>query len=49
MLLYKKGTPPVPIARFNIPEVLDWKNGKLIFEKYQPSKMLLQNCKADIT
>lgn len=32
MLLYKKGAPPVPIARFNIPEVLDWKNGKLIFE-----------------
>jgi ferric-dicitrate binding protein FerR (iron transport regulator) len=32
MLLYKKGEPPVPIARFNIPEVLDWKNGKLIFE-----------------
>lgn len=32
MLLYKKGTPPVPVARFNVPEVLDWKNGKLIFE-----------------
>lgn len=32
MLLYKKGVPPVAVARFNIPEVLDWKNGKLIFE-----------------
>lgn len=32
MLVYKKGAPPVPIARFNMQEVLDWKNGKLIFE-----------------
>jgi transmembrane sensor len=32
MLVYKKGVPPVAVARFNIPEVLDWKNGKLIFE-----------------
>jgi len=32
MLLYKMGVPPMTVARFNIPEVLDWKNGKLIFE-----------------
>jgi len=32
MLLYRKGASSAPILRFNIPEVLDWKNGKLIFE-----------------
>lgn len=32
MLLYRNGIPPVPVARFATEEVLDWKNGKLIFE-----------------
>jgi ferric-dicitrate binding protein FerR (iron transport regulator) len=32
MLLYRRGAASAPIVRFNIPEVLDWKNGKLIFE-----------------
>jgi len=32
MLVYKKGAPPIPVARFNMREVLDWRNGKLIFE-----------------
>jgi ferric-dicitrate binding protein FerR (iron transport regulator) len=32
MLLYKKGMPPTHIARFSVNEILDWKNGKLIFD-----------------
>ncbi|KAA2241652.1 DUF4974 domain-containing protein [Chitinophaga agrisoli] len=32
MLLYKKGVLPASITRFNAAEILDWKNGKLIFD-----------------